>query len=312
MSVKVFFGKQTAEGASFFDVDEIDTLDEGTTLAVDMLDLGATDFTGGEKYIAVKSEVFNTLQAEGDQFLTGIETTFETPVEWNAKVLEALLSSLSYSKTAPDLFYKMTSAEPAWFTVVVSDSLNSIKTTYVDCKVNSLTLNASKGALVNGNISWIGKVSTFESGTIVESVATSRGESLVAIDSTVEMGGTAVTTEVESVVIEINNGLEAKGSINSLYTQKIKRSTPQSTSATLEFNSYNHARFAAIKQKAVTNATENLKLILKDGIKTITVEIPKMYVTTSDRGDYKGAGTHSLAMSASVNNAAKTPIKFTF
>ena len=39
MSVKIFYGKQTAEG----------------TAATVLTDLGATDFSGGEKYNSVKS-----------------------------------------------------------------------------------------------------------------------------------------------------------------------------------------------------------------------------------------------------------------
>ncbi|MEG0398236.1 MAG: phage tail tube protein, partial [Cetobacterium sp.] len=207
MSVKIFFGKQTAEGS----------------VATTLMDLGAKDFSGGEKYNAVKSEVFNTLQAEGDQFLVGIETNFDTPIEWNAKTLEAILPALGYAKVGEDTFYKLTAAEPALFSIIVSDSLNNKKTLYKDCKVNTASLNAAKGALVNGSLSWIGTTAEFQSGVVTESVATSRGESLVAIDSVVKLGGSPVTTDVESVTIEINNNLEAKGSIDSVYTKKIRR-----------------------------------------------------------------------------------------
>lgn len=296
MSVKVFFGKQTTEG----------------TVATTLLDLGATDFSGGENYNAVKSEVFNSLQAEGDQFLVGIETSFDTPVEWNAKVLEAILPSLGYAKEGEDGFYKLTAAEPATFSVIVSDSLNNKKTLYRDCKLNTCSLNAAKGALVNGSLSWIGTTAEFTAGVVTEGVATNRGESLVAIDSIIELGGTGVTEDVESVTIEFNNNLEAKGSIDSLYTKKIRRSAPQSTTASLEFNSFDQARFESVKSKAIANASENLTITLVDGAKTIMIEVPKLYITTSDRGDYKGAGTHSLSMTASVNNADNTPAKFTF
>lgn len=112
--IKVFFGKQTVEG----------------TAATVLTDLGATDFSGGEKYNSVKSEVFNTLQAEGDQFLVGIETSFDTPVEWNAKTLEAILPALGYMKSGEDTHYKLTATEPAVFTVLISDSLNGKKTVF--------------------------------------------------------------------------------------------------------------------------------------------------------------------------------------
>lgn len=294
--VKLFFGKQNATG----------------TIASTLLDLGATDFSGGEKYNSVKSETFNSLQAEGDQFLVGIETDFSTPVEWNAKTLEAILPALGYAKEDEDELYKLTVAEPALFTVIVSDTLNSKKTVFKDCKLNTFSLNAVKGAIVNGTLAWIGTTAEFQSGIITESVATSRGESLVAIDSIIELGGTAVTADVESVTLEINNNLEAKGSIDSLYTKKIRRSAPQGTIAKLEFNSYDQTRFESIKTKAVANASENLTLTLVDGVKTILIEIPKLYISDSSRADYKGAGSHSLSMTASINNTDNTPVKFTF
>lgn len=296
MSVKIFYGKQTAEG----------------TAATVLTDLGATDFSGGEKYNSVKSETFNSLQAEGDQFLIGIETSFDTPVEWNAKVLESILSALGYAKVGEETHYKLTAAEPAFFTVLIADALNNKKTVFKDCKVNSFSLNAAKGALVNGSLSWIGTTAEFQAGTVTESAATSRGESLVAIDSIIELGGTAVTADVESVTLEINNNLEAKGSIDSLYTKKIRRSAPQATTAKLEFNSYDQARFESIKAKAIANTSENLTITLVDGAKTILIEVPKLYISDSNRGDYKGAGSHSLSMTASINNADNTPAKFTF
>ncbi|MGL5658195.1 MAG: phage tail tube protein [Cetobacterium sp.] len=296
MSVKVYFGVQTSEGV----------------VSTTLLDLGATDFSGGEKYNAAKSEVFNTLQAEGDQFLVGIETDFSTPLEWNAKTLEAMLPALGYAKVGEDTYYKLTAAEPALFSVVVSDSLNSKKTVYKDCKVNSLSITAAKGALVNGTLAWIGTTAEFQTGVVTETVATKRGESLVAIESIVKLGGSPVTTDVESVTIEINNNLEAKGSIDSVYTKKIRRSAPQATTASVEFNSYDQSRFEAIKAKAIANTSENLEVSLKDGAKTIVILIPKLFISTSDRGDYKGAGSHSLSMTASINNSESTPVKFTF
>lgn len=294
--IKLFFGKQNATG----------------TIASTLLDLGATDFSGGEKYNSVKSETFNSLQAEGDQFLVGIETDFSIPVEWNAKTLEAILPALGYAKEDEDELYKLTVAEPALFTVIVSDTLNSKKTVFKDCKLNTFSLNAAKGAIVNGTLAWIGTTAEFQSGIITESVATNRGESLVAIDSIIELGGTAVTADVESVTLEINNNLEAKGSIDSLYTKKIRRSVPQGTIAKLEFNSYDQTRFESIKTKAVANASENLTLTLVDGVKTILIEVPKLYISDSSRADYKGAGSHSLSMTASINNTDNTPVKFTF
>lgn len=296
MSVKIFIGKQVTEG----------------TAAASLIDLGATDFSGGENYNSVKSEAFNTFQAEGDQFLVGIDVALDTPIEWNAKTLEYIMSGLGYVKEAEQTEYKLSSAEPSSYTILVSDSTNNKKTVYKDCKPGSISINASKGAIVNGSISWLGKTAVFENGTVIESGPSSRGESLVALNSIIKLGGTAITEEVESVTLEINNNLEAKGSINSVYTNKIKRTAPQSTTSNLEFNSYDQARFETLKAKAIANNSENLEINLLDQDKVIKILVPKLFITTSSRGDYKGAGSHSLSMTASANNSDRTPAKFSF
>lgn len=292
--IKVFLGKQTAQG----------------TAATALIDIGATDFSGGEKYNSVKSETFNTLQAEGDTFIVGVENSFELPVEWNSKTLEIIMSAIGYSKASAD--YKLSATELAFYTVVISDSENNKKTTYKDVKVNSISITCAKGALVNGNISCIGMASEESVGVVTESDATNRGESLVALGAIVKVAGTAVTEDVDSVTIEINNNLEAKGSIDSLYTRKIRRSAPQSTTVNLSFNSYNPTRFAAIKSKAIANQTETLEVELVDGSSSLTIKLPRLFITTSERGDYKGAGSHTLSFTASINNSENTPAKFTF
>ena len=295
MAIKVFAGLQSGQGV----------------ISTDLLDIGATDFNGGEKYNSIKSEVFNSLQAEGDQFLVGIETTFDMPIEWNAKSLELIMQGLGY-KPDENEWYKLSSDDPAHYTVIVSDSSNNMKTIYKDCKLNTIAINAVKGAVVNGSTSWIGKKVEFQSGVIMDSSSTNRGTSLVTLGSTIYLGGIDSSSEVNSLTIDITNNLEAKGAINSLYTTEIRRSSPQSTSATLEFNTYDQSRFANLKTKAATNRTENLTIVLVDNDNTIEILIPKLFVVENTRADYKGAGNQTLKMNASINNDENTPVIFKF
>lgn len=292
MAIKVYLGKQTAEGT------------EATTL----LDLGATDFSGGENYTTVQSEVFNDRAAAGDRFLVGVDTSFSTNIDWSMKVLEAIMPGLSYTKTGAD--YKMNTDTPAYYTVVVEDTLNNEKTKYVDAKANNVSINVAIGAIVNGSIDWIGKKAEIVTGTVTG--AQDRGESLVAISSVVNLGGTAVTEDVSSLAITFGNSLEAKGSLDSVYTRRIVRNGNQTTELTLDFNYFAPSRFKSIKQKALQNASENLDITLVDGKDSMKITFPKLLISSNERGDYKGEGSQSISLSASVNNADKTPAKFTF
>ena len=44
----------------------------------------------------------------------------------------------------------------------------------------------------------------------------------------------------------------------------------------------------------------------------VTIEIPKMFINANRRGDFKGAGSHSIELQCSINNEEKSHLKFTF
>ncbi len=303
MSVKVYFGKQTTKG----------------TEATELVDLGVTDFSGGEKYNTIQSEVLSGASASGDKYLVGIDVNFSTPIEWSLKTLETAMPGIGYKGDGkkPNV-YKIAEEGANYYTVILYDSLNKQVTKFVDTKMNTVTLNITKGALINGSIEWIGtKVEITDEndfGTTYKSkiAKSDRGETLVGLDAKIKLGSSPVE-DIESVVLTINNALEAKGALNSIHAKRIVRTGLQTTELTVDFNYYDKARFKSIKDKAVNNQSEKLEIVLGGESKSnVKLEFPKLTIGSNERGDYKGEGTQNIAFGASINNSESSPMKITF
>lgn len=296
MAVKVFIGKQTQEGV------------KATTL----IDAGATDFNLAETVSKIQSEVFQSVAAKGDSHVSRIENGGGLPIEISKKILELILPGMSYKKTTNK--YAMSTDAPAFYTIVLSDNDNNEKWEYIDCCIASLTIKLEMGAYVTADIEVIGKTSTVSTGTVAESVDTQRGPSLLALHSTVTIDGNEKTSSVESLDISINNGMEARGALNSQYTVKIKRANPQETSISLSMNEYDKALYSTMKNKMTSNANTTGTVTLGDGTGTgdITIELVKLFVSDNKRGDWKGSGTHDMSFDCSADNNDNTHLKFIF
>lgn len=203
----------------------------------------------------------------------------------------------------------MSNDKPAFFTVVLEDLENNKKFEYIDCVLNTFNLKVAMGAFITADLDFIGKNMEITDGTVTNPVA--RGESLRALYSTIALDGNDITEDIESLDININNGMEAKGAINSLYNVKARRSTPMTTEITVEKNEYDHSDFTAMRTKMLAGTPAQVTLTLGDGTKDVTVEVLKAQLSKNARGDYKGSGSHSISMNASAQNAENSHLKFT-
>lgn len=288
MSIKVYIGKQTAEKQK----------------ATQLIDAGATDFSVEENITALESEVFNDLTAKGDSVVGKIEVNGSIPVELSVKVFEELLSGISYLKQGQS--YKLSKDKPAFYTVVLSDTETNEKWEYVDCIINNFTINVAVGAYVKSTVGIVGKTYAIETGTVTG--AADRGESLRCLYAGIKLDGTDVSEDIEGVDINIDNGIEAKGSLNSLYNTKIRRVKQVETKINIQKNEYEESSFKSLKTKMIDGTPVNaeIKLGIPGTADKIVITIPKCFINSNKRGDYKGAGTHDVELQASVNNTEKT------
>lgn len=294
MGVNVYLGKQTAEKVK----------------ATQLIDAGATDFNVEENITALESEVFTDLTAKGDSTVGKIEVNGSIPIELSKKVFEELMAGISYKKGTDD--YKMSTDKPAFYTVILTDTDNNEKWEYVDCIISKLDINIAIGGYVKSTIEVVGK--TYEIGTGNVVGATERGESLRCLFSNINLGGTDISTDIEGADISIDNGIEAKGSLNSLYNVKIRRTKQVDTKVTIQKNEYEKNSFKDFKEKMIagTPVTATIKLGDSSHNDLIVIEAPKLFINSNKRGDYKGSGSHNIDLQASVNNTEKSHLKITF
>jgi hypothetical protein len=294
VGVNVYIGKQTAEKVK----------------ATQLIDAGATDFNVEENITALESEVFTDLTAKGDSTVGKIEVNGSIPIELSKKVFEELMAGISYKKGTDD--YKMSTDKPAFYTVILTDTDNNEKWEYVDCVISKLDINIAIGGYVKSTIEVIGK--TYEIGTGNVVGAAERGESLRCLFSNINLGGTDISTDIEGADISIDNGIEAKGSLNSLYNVKIRRTKQVDTKVTIQKNEYEKNSFKDFKEKMIagTPVTATIKLGDSSHNDLIVIEAPKLFINSNKRGDYKGSGSHNIDLQASVNNTEKSHLKITF
>ena len=244
--------------------------------ATQLIDAGATDFNVEENITALESEVFTDLTAKGDSTVGKIEVNGSIPIELSKKVFEELMAGISYKKGTDD--YKMSTDKPAFYTVILTDTDNNEKWEYVDCVISKLDINIAIGGY------------------------------------NINLGGTDISTDIEGADISIDNGIEAKGSLNSLYNVKIRRTKQVDTKVTIQKNEYEKNSFKDFKEKMIagTPVTATIKLGDSSHNDLIVIEVPKLFINSNKRGDYKGSGSHNIDLQASVNNTEKSHLKITF
>lgn len=290
-NVKVYLGKQTAE----------------KTKATAFTDLGATDFNIEESIQMIQSEVFQNVQAAGDSDISKIEVGGSVPIELSMKTLELILPGLSYKETTR--VFKMSTDKPSYYTLVLEDVENNQKYEYIDAQINVCNINVATGAYVTADLDFICKDLVIGTGTVT--TPTARGVSLRSLYSQITLDGAEITDEIESLSININNGLESAGAINSIYNVRTRRATPQTTTIDFEKNLFDKTDFTAVRTKMLAGTTATAVIKLGDGSKEVTIDVLKAKITANSRGDLKGAGSNSVSVTCSADNADSSHLKIT-
>lgn len=293
MAIKLYISKQTAEGV------------KGTNF----IDMKATDFNVTEDVSMVTSEAFQNRHAEGDSEVSKITIGGGIPTEITEKALELYMAGLSYAQTSE--VYKMAEEKPAFYTIVKSDTENNEKVEYIDCALSNLGLKVAMGGYVTAQTDFAIKKVQYSEGAM-SATGTDAGVPLRALYSVIKLDGTEITEDIEGLDITIDNGIEARGAINSINDVKIYRANPVKTTVNVEKNIYSKSDFRKFRDKMVTGTPVTIELTIGDGERQIKIEVLKGKLSKNERGDHKGVGTHSIDLSCSVQNEENSHLKFTF
>ncbi len=302
MDVRFLLGKQTTKG---------------TAQTTDVSLLAATSSSVVPNVNKVSSKAIGTGRWEKDGFVSKIEVGGDVSVELTSGQLEMFLLGAGFKgKTvatknlefAPDEAYNN-------FLTYITDNIEGDIHEYAqDCLVSSLKLNAQLEAYVTCTASLIGMDHKIQNAKFAGTPTAFKGKPLICLGSTIKEKNTDVTAEIESIDINIDNKLEGKGALNSIYNKVIRQSDRGSVGLTLQFNEFNKTSYknAHDMLKANTSYAVTVEFAeVEDKTKKVVLTFPNCKISNVEATDLEGAGGISKELNAYFDETINSPVKIT-
>lgn len=301
MNIEVLIGKQ------------VDMSTDATTFTR----LSARDVTLAPTVNTVSSEAFSGSRFAKDGFVSRVEVGGGMPLEISRDVLMMLLegAGFDFTTSAQDKIGKVADKIDDFFTVVVNYKDEQMHEKFSGCQINTIDIGLATESYVLSNVEFIGiksePVASLFTGTIKNPTETD----LICLDTKVEYDGADVSGDIESLTFSIDNGLEARAGINSVYTTSI-RSSNASATLDITYNGFDKTRYinADTAMKTNTKKTAKITLGVNGGGENdiVLIDIPNLKVSGNDKGDLGGAGSLSQTFNCYFDNTENTIAKFTF
>lgn len=292
-----------------------------TAKITEMKKLQFTSYSLAPNVNATKSQTINTVGFETDSWISKIDVSGDTTVEATLGQLEMLIESSGFEKqtqgsTAKKLIYKASNKFDKYLTVVLDDDENESYDQFQGLLVNSLKFETSLESYVNVTPSFIG-MNHVAGNTRFSGGATATefdGKKLICLGASItENGTTDVTRDIESLDITINNSLEGKGALNSVYNKSIKRNGIRDITVNFTYNEFLKENYVGAHTALKANSTYAIKIQFKE-VETnnkIIIELPRCKVSNVERTDITGAQGMSKEVSALYDEATGSPIVIT-
>ena len=213
--------------------------------------------------------------------------------------------------------YVMTSGESInkYLTIGVNDLDSDMFEYSKDCQVSSLAVNVQLEAFIKGTANIIGMDHITENTKFSGTATAVRNESLICLGSKITEKTNDITSQIESLDLTIDNKLEGKGALNSVYYKSIKQSDRGTVTLGLTFNEFNKASYMDAQDLLLANGefkVETEFAELQDPSKKVIFEFPKCKISKNERTDLAGAGGMSKELEAFYDETIKSPVKITF
>ena len=124
-----------------------------------------------------------------------------------------------------------------------------------------------------------------------------------------------MTSKVESVEMTIDNKLEGKGAMNSVYYKAIRQSDRGNITLGITFNEFDKASYLDANGKLLTNTAYEVQMIYaltSDPTKRVIFTFPKCKVSKNERTDFAGSGGLTKELEAYYDEAIKSPVSILF
>ena len=302
MEVRVLVGVQSARGTA-----------ETST----MYRLASTDFGMAPSVDKTTSEALGSGRWERDGFVSKKSVEGDLPIEATREQLELLFYGAGFDGVAdsvdPDKWIiTPSSATKNYLTLGLDDEDNDMFEYSVDSLISSVQLSASIASYVTATASVIGmEYKTSNTGyTGTEIVPT--GEALKCLGASIKQSGTDMTGKIESIDITIDNKLEGKQALNTVYYKAIRQSENGDVTISMTFNDFDKPTYLKDLSDIDSNASYEIIVEFEEvgnPGKKIVMTFPNCKPTKTERTDLGGAGGLTKEVTAYYDETEKTPVK---
>lgn len=290
---------------------------DGTAQIEDVTLLNATSFGVTPKTNKVSSQAIGSGRWERDGFISKLDVNGDVTVEANMGQLDILLQGAGFKGTTKS---KNTEYLPATFdkylTLIADLESDNMAEYAQDCLVNNLKISAQMEAFVTATANVIGKEHKILSAKLSATPKVPVGESLICLGAQIKEVGADVTAKIESIDLTIDNKLEGKAALNSIYNKVIRQSDRGSVSLSINFNSFDKESYKKGHDMLRKNTAYAVELVFAestDPTKKIKITLPKCKLSQApEMKDMERAGGMTKELTAYYDETVKSPIKLTF
>ncbi|MDY2573293.1 MAG: phage tail tube protein [Fusobacterium necrophorum] len=302
MEVRFLVGKQSGDG---------------TAQVTDMTVLDATSYSVMPKTNKVSSQAIGSGRWERDGFISKMDVSGDVTIEANTGQLEILLEGAGFKGTKKTKNLEFLPDKFATFLTLAMDNIEDDISEYAqDCLVSSLKLSAQMESFVTATASIIGKKHTVNSNKLSIQPKTAKGESLICLGAVLKEKDSDVTAKIESIDLTIDNKLEGKASLNSIYNKVIRQADRGSVTLDISFNSFDKESYKSGHDLLQKNGSYKVELTFAESTaptKLVKIELPKVKLSQAPEAkDLERAGGMTKQLTAYYDEATKSPIKITF
>lgn len=289
---------------------------DGVAQTDNMTLLNATSYGILPKANKVSSQAVGSGRWERDGFISKIDIGGDVNIEANMGQLDILLQGAGFKGTQQASNYEfIPGAFDKLLTFVMNLEDDNMAETAQDCLVSSLKLSAQMEAFVTTTATIIGK--NHNIGNKLEIVPTvSKGESLICLGALIKEDGTDQTAKIESIDLTIDNKLEGKAALNSIYNRVIRQSDRGSVTLAINFNSFDKESYKKGHELLKKNGSYSVELEFAestDPTKKVKITLPKVKLSQAPEAkDMEKAGGMSKELTAYYDDSISSPIKIVF
>ncbi|MDY5306403.1 phage tail tube protein [Fusobacterium gastrosuis] len=290
---------------------------DGVVQTTDMTLLNATSYGVTPKANKVSSQAIGSGRWERDGFISKIDVSGDVNIEANMGQLDILLQGAGFKGTQQSDNYEFV---PGAFNKFLTFAMNleddNMAETAQDCLVSSLKLSAQMEAFVTATASVVGKNHNIINNKLSISPTISKGESLICLGAVIKEDGTDQTAKIESIDLTIDNKLEGKAALNSIYNKVIRQSDRGTVTLAINFNSFDKESYKKGHELLKKNGSYSVELEFAestDETKKVKITLPKVKLSQAPEAkDMEKAGGMSKELTAYYDESISSPLKIVF